>query len=123
MLRGRFGGDDPMANYVTVAQVGTIPPGMGTVVTVQGQAIALFNLQGTFYALDNRCPHQDFPLGLSPVFDNLVLCIGHAWRFDIKTGECYSTPGVLVRTYEVMVEGEAVKLRIDTNDDAERLPL
>jgi hypothetical protein len=44
---------------------------------------------------------------------NHVLCIGHAWRFDIKTGECYSVPGVSVRTYEVLVEGDEVKIRDD----------
>jgi nitrite reductase (NADH) small subunit len=102
-----------MPEHVTVARASALPPGMGTVVTVKGQEIAVFNLQGTFYALDNRCPHQDYPLGMSPVFDNLVICIGHAWRFDIKTGECYSVPGVCVRTYAVMVEGDEVKIRTD----------
>jgi nitrite reductase/ring-hydroxylating ferredoxin subunit len=108
-----------MAEYVTVARASAIPPGTATVVIVNGQAIALFNVQGTFYALDNRCPHQDYPLGSSPVFDNLVLCIGHAWRFDIKTGECYSVPGMSVRTYEVITEGHEVKIRVDTISGAE----
>jgi nitrite reductase/ring-hydroxylating ferredoxin subunit len=102
-----------MAEYVTVARASALPSGMGTVVHVKGQAIALFNMQGKFYAIDNRCPHQDYPLGMSPVFDNLVICIGHAWRFDIKTGECYSVPGVWVQTYNVVVEGDEVKLRSD----------
>lgn len=102
-----------MPEYRTVARVSAVPPGMGTVVTVKGQDIAVFNVQGQFYALDNRCPHQDYPLGMSPIFDNLVICIGHAWRFDIKTGECYSVPGVCVQTYEVIVEGDEVKIRDD----------
>ena len=102
-----------MAEYVTVARVSAVPAGMGTVVHVKGQAIALFNMRGKFYAIDNRCPHQDYPLGMSPVFDNLVICIGHAWRFDIKTGECYSVPGVCVQTYDVVVEGDEVKMRSD----------
>jgi len=110
-----------MAEYVTVARASTVLPGMATVVIVNGQAIALFNVRGTFYALDNRCPHQDYPLGRSPVFDNLVLCIGHAWRFDIKTGECYSVPGVSVRTYEVITEGNEVKIRVDTIPSEEML--
>jgi nitrite reductase/ring-hydroxylating ferredoxin subunit len=111
-----------MAEYVTVARANAMPPGMATVVIVNGQAIALFNVQGTFYALDNRCPHQDYPLGRSPVFDNLVLCIGHAWRFNIKTGECYSVPGVSVRTYEVITVGNEVKIRVDTASDEGTLP-
>lgn len=102
-----------MPEYLTVAQASTVPAGMGTVVTVKGQEIAVFNVQGKFYALDNRCPHQDYPLGMSPIFDNVVLCIGHAWRFDIKTGACHSVPGMSVRTYEVVVEGDEVKIRDD----------
>jgi 3-phenylpropionate/trans-cinnamate dioxygenase ferredoxin component len=102
-----------MPEYLTVARVSAVPPGMGTVVTVKGQELAILNIQGKFYALDNRCPHQDYPLGMSPIFDNLVICIGHGWRFDIKSGECYSVPGVRVRTYEVCVEGDEVKIRGD----------
>ena len=102
-----------MPDYRTVARVSAVPSGKGTVVTVKGQEIAIFNRQGKFYALDNRCPHQDYPLGMSPTFDNLVICIGHAWRFDMKTGECYSVPGVCVQTYEVLVEGDEVKIRDD----------
>jgi nitrite reductase/ring-hydroxylating ferredoxin subunit len=102
-----------MAEYVTVAHASAIPPGTGAVVTVQGRAIALFHIQGRFYALDNRCPHQHYPLGMSPVFGHQVLCIGHAWRFDLRTGVCDSVPGVAVQTYEVTVEGDEVKIRAD----------
>jgi len=102
-----------MVDYVTVARTSAVPPGTATVVTIKGQTIALFNVNGAFYALDNRCPHADYPLGMSPGFDNLVICIGHCWRFDIKSGECYSVPGVFVPTYPVIVEGDAVKIRAD----------
>jgi nitrite reductase/ring-hydroxylating ferredoxin subunit len=106
-----------MSAYRTVARASAVPSGRGIVVTVKGQEIAIFNVQGKFYALDNRCPHQDYPLGLSPIFDNLVICIGHAWRFDVKTGECHSIPGVCVQTYEVTVEGDEVKIRDDAISD------
>jgi nitrite reductase (NADH) small subunit len=102
-----------MPEYLTVARVSALLPGMGTVVTVKGQELAVFNVEGKFHAMDNRCPHQDYPLGMSPIFDNLVICIGHAWRFDIKSGECHSVPGVRVRTYEVIIEGDEVKIQDD----------
>jgi nitrite reductase/ring-hydroxylating ferredoxin subunit len=54
---------------------------------------------------------------MSPIFDNLVICIGHAWRFDIKSGECHSVPGVRVRTYEVIIEGDEVKIHDDAIPD------
>jgi nitrite reductase (NADH) small subunit len=106
-----------MPEFLTVARVSALPPGMGTVVTVKGQQLAVFNVRGTFHALDNRCPHQDYPLGVSPIFDNAVICIGHAWRFDIQSGECSSVPGVRVRTYEVIVDGDEVKIRDDSIPD------
>ena len=102
-----------MPEYLTVARVSALPPGMGTVVTVNGHELAVFNLQGEFHAMDNRCPHQDYPLGMSPILNTSVMCIGHAWRFDIKSGECYSVPGVRVRTYKVIVEGDEVRVRGD----------
>jgi nitrite reductase (NADH) small subunit len=106
-----------MPEYLTVARVSALLPGMGTVVTVKGQELAVFNVEGKFHAMDNRCPHQDYPLGMSPIFDNLVICIGHAWRFDIKSGECHSVPGVRVRTYEVIIEGDEVKIQDDAIPD------
>ena len=106
-----------MPEYLTVGRASALPPGMGTVVTVKGQQLAVFNVQGTFHVLDNRCPHQDYPLGMSPIFDNVVICIGHAWRFDIKSGECSSVPGVRVRTYEVIVDGDELKIRDPTIAD------
>jgi len=106
-----------MPEYLTVARVSALLPGMGTVVTVKGQELAVLNVEGKFHAMDNRCPHQDYPLGMSPIFDNLVICIGHAWRFDIKSGECHSVPGVRVRTYEVIIEGDEVKIQDDAIPD------
>jgi nitrite reductase (NADH) small subunit len=102
-----------MPEYLTIARVSALPPGMGTVVTVKGQELAVFNVEGKFHAMDNRCPHQDYPLGMSPIFDNSVICIGHAWRFDIKSGVCHSVPGVRVRTYEVIIAGDEVKIQDD----------
>jgi nitrite reductase (NADH) small subunit len=106
-----------MPEYLTVARASALLPGMGTVVTVKGQELAVFNVEGKFHIMDNRCPHQDYPLGMSPIFDNLVICIGHAWRFDIKSGECHSVPGVRVRTYEVTIEGDEVKIQDDAIPD------
>ena len=52
-----------MVKSIKVAQVGDLAPGSGTTVDVEGQRIALFNVQGTFYAIDDMCPHSGGPLG------------------------------------------------------------
>lgn len=52
-----------MAEFVTVAKVEDIPPGSNCTVEVKGVFLALFNVNGTFYALDNCCPHAGWPAG------------------------------------------------------------
>src|SRR5678810_1455273 len=52
-----------MSEFVTVAQIEDIPPGDGRTVEVHGIRIALFNVAGHFYAVDNTCPHAGGPLG------------------------------------------------------------
>ena len=53
---------------------------------VNGIWIALFNVDGTFYAMDNSCPHAGGPLGEGKVNGGIVECPWHGWRFDIRTG-------------------------------------
>ena len=48
---------------------------------------ALFNVDGTFYALDGVCPHQGGPLGSGEVHNCIVTCPWHGWQFDVRTGQ------------------------------------
>ena len=76
-----------MSDYITVASVSEIPPGTGRTVEVAGVWIAVFNLNGTFYAIDNTCPHAGGPLGEGKVCGNDVECPWHGWKFNIVSGE------------------------------------
>lgn len=114
-----------MSRHV-VATVKEIPPGGRKLVTVRGRPIAVFNLDGAFYGLLNRCPHQGGPMceglitGLREapqpgqyVYSRkgeILRCPWHGWEFDIKTGQSYCDPDrIQVRTYPVAAEsGRAV---------------
>ncbi len=97
---------------VKVAAVGDIAPGTGMVVEAAGRTLALFNLNGTFYALDNKCTHVGGPLGEGDVAGNVVTCPWHGSKFDITTGAVVGPPArrpvaalrVSVKNNEVMVE-------------------
>ena len=63
-----------MADFVKVASTGDIPEGEGRCFEVNDQQVAVFNVDGTFYALDNVCPHQGGPLGEGELDGNMVTC-------------------------------------------------
>jgi 3-phenylpropionate/trans-cinnamate dioxygenase ferredoxin subunit len=104
-----------------VAAVGEIPPGGRKLVTIRGREIGVFNLDGEFFALINRCPHQGAALCKGEVVSRLeaplpgeyrlarqgamLRCPWHCWEFDIRTGQSWCDPNdVKARTYHVTVE-------------------
>jgi 3-phenylpropionate/trans-cinnamate dioxygenase ferredoxin subunit len=104
-----------------VARVDEIPPGSRKIVEVAGRSIGVFNVDGRFHALRNRCPHQGGPLCEGFVFAALrssgpgdydhrpgeafVRCPWHGWEFDIATGQSWFDPQrTRVRSYRVTVE-------------------
>jgi 3-phenylpropionate/trans-cinnamate dioxygenase ferredoxin subunit len=109
-----------MARHV-VATTSEIPPGGNKVVAVQGREIVIFHVNGEFFALLNRCPHEGAPLAraacvallrsdepgqykLSRVGE-LLRCAWHGWEFDMRTGQSYCDPKhTRVRSYPVRIE-------------------
>jgi nitrite reductase/ring-hydroxylating ferredoxin subunit len=77
---------------IRVAAEGDLREGAGTVVDVQGRAIALFRIDGHCYATQNACPHQGGPLSEGKVKDHVVTCPFHGWTFDVRTGANVRNP-------------------------------
>jgi len=103
-----------MAKTIKVARVGDLASGSGTTVDVEGQHIALFNVQGTFYAIDDTCPHRGGPLGEGELDGATVTCPWHGATFDVKTGEVTGPPARTgVRSFHVRVEGGDVLVELD----------
>ena len=102
-----------MAGLLTVARVGEVAPGRTKVVPVNGKEIALCNVGGTFYAIDNICTHDGGSLDQGHLEWNVVECPRHGARFDVRTGRALCLPAVLpVGTYKVVVEGDDVKVAV-----------
>lgn len=92
---------------IKVATLKDLPRRGGKVLKVGRTLIALFNVDGSLYAIDNECPHQGGPIGEGDVKDNTVRCPWHLWQFDVTSGRCLSNPYGDVRRYPVEVtDGE-----------------
>ena len=93
--------------FVKVASVNDVEEGAGKVVVANGQPIALFKVNGNFYAMHNTCQHRGGPLGEGFLEGNVVTCPWHGWRYDITSGKCLTLP-VNVKSVPVKVEGSDV---------------
>ena len=100
--------------FVRVASVDEIAPGKAKVVTVGDRQVAVFNVGGTFYAIDDACTHETTPLSDGPLHGDIVVCPKHGSRFHLPTGRVLSLPAVVpVNTYPVRVdEGQVLLLPI-----------
>ncbi len=98
---------------ITVGHEASVPPGRGATVKLKdGSEVALYNVDGKFYAIENFCPHKGYPLADSPLTGPVVECEFHHWRFDVRTGECFTKPSCPVTTYKVEVENGWIKLEL-----------
>ena len=97
-----------MGGFVKVAAIGEIKSGSGKLVDVGGKEIALFNVDGTFYAMDNTCPHRGGALAEGSLDGNVVACPWHGWQFDVTTGECLTNPAAQQTQYQIKLEGDDI---------------
>jgi nitrite reductase (NADH) small subunit len=92
---------------VRAAKAGEVAPGTIQELEVAGKAVALANVGGKYYAINNTCLHRGGPLGQGPLEGNLVTCPWHGWEYDVTTGKIKQNPTVGVECYAVEVrDGE-----------------
>ena len=97
----------PMSDYLFVFEASTLPPGQGRTVHLKGRDLAVFNVDGEFYAIDETCSHKGGPLGVGFCQNGQVSCPLHGWIFDVRSGACITRPDRPVRTYPTRVfEGD-----------------
>jgi 3-phenylpropionate/trans-cinnamate dioxygenase ferredoxin component len=99
-----------MNNFIKVATVDEIPAGESLLVEVEDVRVALFNVAGQIYALEDVCTHDGGPLAEGEIVNQCeVMCPRHGARFDIRTGKALSFPAFEpTNTYAVRVEGNDV---------------
>jgi 3-phenylpropionate/trans-cinnamate dioxygenase ferredoxin component len=100
-------------SLIEVCPVEELPPGEVKIVHAGEISVGVYNLGGSFYALEDRCSHDDGPLaeGEFDVEEGVAVCPRHGSHIDIRTGEALSLPAVFpVDTFQVVVEAGIVKV-------------
>ncbi|HEV3259787.1 MAG TPA: non-heme iron oxygenase ferredoxin subunit [Gemmataceae bacterium] len=102
-----------MSKQVKIAETKDVAPGTGKVVQAEGRSIALFNVAGTFHAIDNTCTHEGGPLGEGALVGQVVTCPWHNTEFKVNTGEALGPlTNEGVRSFPVKVQGNDVLVEI-----------
>lgn len=101
-----------MGQRVTVGKLEDIPEGASAVVTVNQKDIAVFNVNGKFFALDDVCPHMGASLSGGFVEDGCVTCPWHYWRFRLADGTWADSPRIKTGSYPVHIVGDEVQLEL-----------
>ena len=101
-------------NFKNVAQTRDVPPGKLLRVVIGEHALMLANVEGTIYATDDMCTHEDASLSTGALKGECVSCPLHGSRFNVRTGEpMEEPPDVPLRTWEVRVDGDDILIAID----------
>ncbi len=106
-----------MSDWEEVAKVGEIEPGTCKAVDVDGTQVALFNLDGEYYAIEDVCTHDGSEISCGIVMGEEIICSRHGARFSIKTGQVTAPPAYEdIETFPVKVENEVILSRDDRWD-------
>jgi 3-phenylpropionate/trans-cinnamate dioxygenase ferredoxin component len=97
--------------FVTVAQVGEIPDGGRKIVRIDDQEVAVFHLDGSYFAIEDVCTHDGGPVAEGELVGEVIECPRHGAKFNVKTGAVVSFPATSpVPTYAVRVMGADIQV-------------
>ena len=102
------------SDFIPIANLDDLPPGTCKSIDMENWGVALFNVDGKIFALDNMCPHAGGPLGEGSIEGEHVACPWHGWKFHIPTGTCQKnpTPSLNVPCYEVRIVGNTIQVSL-----------
>jgi nitrite reductase/ring-hydroxylating ferredoxin subunit len=100
------------SNWIKIEGAERLSPGRGQAFDVEGLQLAIFNDGGSFFALDDRCPHQGASLATGMVHAGRVVCPLHSWVFDLASGRCPRESHDPVSSYTARCRDGAVEVEI-----------
>ncbi len=95
-----------MAEWVKALNKSDVREGAGTLARIGDQLIAVFIIEGDYYAIDNTCPHRGGSLVEGELDGCVVSCPSHGWEFNVTTGESPVNPAAYVKEFPIKLEGE-----------------
>jgi len=103
-----------VAEFFKVAKASEIPPGGKKLVEVDFVPVAIFNVDGDFYAIEDVCTHDGGPLLEGTLERDEIVCPRHGARFNVRTGQPLCMPAVEpIDCFEVKIEGNNILVSID----------
>jgi 3-phenylpropionate/trans-cinnamate dioxygenase ferredoxin component len=103
-----------MSSFVKVAAHADLPPGGKKLVEIDGRAVAVFNIDGVFYVIDDICTHDGGPLAEGELIGCEIECPRHGARFDLKTGRPLCMPAIEpVAVHSVELRGDGIYVATD----------
>jgi nitrite reductase/ring-hydroxylating ferredoxin subunit len=102
-----------MSDFFKIASTNELPaPGEAREFECDSQTICVANMDGSYAAVGNVCPHRGGPLGQGIVEGAKIVCPWHGWEFDLATGNNEYTPNLSVSSYELKVDGDTAYARV-----------
>jgi nitrite reductase/ring-hydroxylating ferredoxin subunit len=101
--------------FEKAAELSEIPAGTIKEVQIAGQAIAVANVAGKLYAIDNTCLHRGGPLGEGELQGTTVTCPWHGWQYDVTTGKTVQNPNAGVSCFATEVRGDEIYVDPQSN--------
>lgn len=102
-----------MKEWLDISTIEGLPEGSHKALTLKGIPIVIFNLEGEYYAIENRCTHQDFPLSEGEREGTTISCPLHGAQFCIKTGQVLAPPAFMdVATFPTRRENGRVQVQV-----------
>jgi 3-phenylpropionate/trans-cinnamate dioxygenase ferredoxin subunit len=101
-----------MSDWISVAEQSEIAPGAHRVVDLDGTAVAVFNIDGAYYAIEDVCTHDGGELSSGCLEGDQIICQRHGARFCVRTGEALTAPAYEpTATFPVRVHDGEIQIR------------
>jgi 3-phenylpropionate/trans-cinnamate dioxygenase ferredoxin subunit len=99
------------AVWTDVAAEGEVPEGESRTFSTEDEHLALCRVEGTLYAIEDTCTHDDGPLGDGDLDGHAIECPRHGARFDVRDGSVLQMPAAVpVRTFPVRVRDGRIEV-------------
>jgi nitrite reductase (NADH) small subunit len=95
-----------------LALVSEVPPGGSREVVIGDRIVAVFNVEGQFYAVDGICLHAGGPIAEGKLEGCVVTCPWHGWQYDVTTGKHCLTPRLQLDSFPLRINGEQIEVQL-----------
>ncbi len=103
-----------MPNFVTIAKTTDVKPGQMKAFPVDGKRVLIANVEGTFFATQDLCTHDNGTLADGELIGEEIECPRHGGRFSAKTGEVHALPPMFpIKTFPIKVEADEIKVAME----------